>query len=557
VQGVVGPQGPPGSKGDQGLKGDTGIGIAGPQGSTGDTGPQGLKGDKGGTGSQGLKGDAGTAGAAGGTGPTGATGLTGDPGVKGEQGDPGAKGANGTNGSNGAKGDTGDKGNTGNTGAQGPIGNNGLDPYTFRIAAASDSMSVSIDRFVSGTFDLNLWIKLLQLRYNDATQSCDQFIVGGIDMFNLINGKRDTANTEVNNLLLLKQPVQSWLSTSSFGRNLISTGSVRLAIPTPNTVDTYHTESLIIWGPNTPEKLGVVEINTKCLMALDLEVSGIVKSGGYTVTNTNTAYSKSNTYSRAEVGTPVAIINTKLATNTAGISTINSTITTMSSNVNSVISAVDTLNSESYLKPISGVNSYLTLDSRFRIYTNTTNMFSIQRLDNDGSIITDAWLDLMKIEFNSNTNKTTAVIINGEDILAKMTSTVADPYTVASPIEKALNVVAGKLSLRMNDSYFDAVASPFWCAGRFSGSNLSKVGSSGRVSFDVERGSGFAAGVYKITCLTHPRGSNHITNATASAVQCGVMNDPNYTPTSTTVHLFARAATGVLADCEMNFMILA
>jgi hypothetical protein len=70
-------------------------------------------------------------------------------------------------------------------------------------------MSVSIDRFVSGTFDLDLWIKLLQLRYDNTTQQCDQFIVGGINIFDSINSKRDIdssySNTEVNTALALKQ----------------------------------------------------------------------------------------------------------------------------------------------------------------------------------------------------------------------------------------------------------------------------------------------------------------------------------------------------------------
>jgi hypothetical protein len=203
-------------------------------------------------------------------------------------------------------------------------------------------MSVSIDRFVSGTFDLDLWIKLLQLRYDSTTQSCDQFIVGGINIFDSINSKRDT--------------------DSSYSRAEVDTA--------------------------------VATINTKALA--------------------NTA--------------SIATISTKATTNTASISTINSTITTISTNLNTAISGVDNLNDTCYLKSISGVNNRLNLDSRFRIYTNTTDTFSIQRLDNDGTIVTGAWLDLMKITFDTNTNETTSVIINGEDILAKMNSTVDQSY---------------------------------------------------------------------------------------------------------------------------------
>jgi hypothetical protein len=100
-------------------------------------------------------------------------------------------------------------------------------------------------------------------------------------------------------------------------------------------------------------------------------------------------------------------------------------------------------------------------------------------------------------------------------------------------------------------------SNPFWVAGRFTGGSLSKLDSAGRSDYNVDRVAGFPVGVYRISFNSHAKGRSYITNATGSAVQCGVMNDPGYIPTATEVIIFARANTGALVDCEMNFIILA
>ena len=142
------------------------------------------------------------------------------------KGDTGIMEENGTNGSNGAKGNTGDtgyRGDRGPVGNQGPIGNNGLDPCTFRLAASSDNMSVSIDRFVSGTLILFNWRKLLQLRYNAITDECDQTIVGGIDLFALINARASSQSLTDN--LTLYTPT-STIYTRTYFDSLASTLNV-------------------------------------------------------------------------------------------------------------------------------------------------------------------------------------------------------------------------------------------------------------------------------------------------------------------------------------------
>jgi hypothetical protein len=146
-------------------------------------------------------------------------------------------------------------------------------------------------------------------------------------------------------------------------------------------------------------------------------------------------------------------------------------------------------------------------------------------------------------------------------IKSMLTSPVIQTNTIRANTADAVTIDDSMIinnNLTVSGTITASNSNPFWAAGRFNGSNLNKVVSSGRSDFDVERAAGFAAGVYRINfTTTHPRGINYITNATASAVQCGVMNDAGYTPTSTSVIVYSRAATGALVDSEMNFMVLA
>jgi hypothetical protein len=129
-------------------------------------------------------------------------------------------------------------------------------------------------------------------------------------------------------------------------------------------------------------------------------------------------------------------------------------------------------------------------------------------------------------------------------------ATTAEEITVEDNM-----IITGNLTVQ--GTMFAENSNPFWAAGRFSGGTLNKIVSSGIYDFNVERVAGFAAGVYRLSFNAHPRGANYITNATASAIQCGVMGDSGYTPTSTEVILFSKSASGVLTDSEMNFMVLA
>jgi hypothetical protein len=129
-------------------------------------------------------------------------------------------------------------------------------------------------------------------------------------------------------------------------------------------------------------------------------------------------------------------------------------------------------------------------------------------------------------------------------------ATTAEAITVEDNM-----IITGNLTIQ--GTMFAENSNPFWAAGRFSGGTLNKIVSSGIYDFNVDRVAGFAAGVYRLSFNTHPRGANYITNASASAVQCGVMADPGYVPTPTEVIVFSRSATGALGDSEMKFMVLA
>jgi hypothetical protein len=69
--------------------------------------------------------------------------------------------------------------------------------------------------------------------------------------------------------------------------------------------------------------------------------------------------------------------------------------------------------------------------------------------------------------------------------------------------------VEGDLHCTGNISY-GALSSPFWVAGKVSGSSLEILSTKGRKTFSVERESGFPTGVFKISFDAHPDGADYI-----------------------------------------------
>jgi hypothetical protein len=64
---------------------------------------------------------------------------------------------------------------------------------------------------------------------------------------------------------------------------------------------------------------------------------------------------------------------------------------------NTSASTLYALKTEIFVKSIVGNNSVVNLDSKLRKRSNNVDTFTIQRFDNDGAIVSDAWMDLLKI----------------------------------------------------------------------------------------------------------------------------------------------------------------
>ena len=228
--GATGAKGQKGQKGEVGATGDTGAtGAKGEKGQKGQTGAAGADGSAGATGQKGQKGEVGAQGA------TGATGATGSAGQKGQKGQAGTNGTNGTNGAKGQKGEPGATGGTGATGQKGQKGEGGQ-VTTADITTNSNHYPVFTDTAVGsgnlGTRAANLFFNpnvgylyanrfytedstgyyidgnsvsyLHELRIDDLLRDKGdtntylnfandriQFVAGGVEMMNLVEGTND------------------------------------------------------------------------------------------------------------------------------------------------------------------------------------------------------------------------------------------------------------------------------------------------------------------------------------------------------------------------------
>ena len=73
------------------------------------------------------------------------------------------------------------------------------------------------------------------------------------------------------------------------------------------------------------------------------------------------------------------------------------------------INILDQLNlkantSQTLQKDVSGIETFINIDSKTRIVTGTDGHFKIQYFDSDGTIITDSWLDMGIFYFDTNSN---------------------------------------------------------------------------------------------------------------------------------------------------------
>jgi hypothetical protein len=96
----------------------------------------------------------------------------------------------------------------------------------------------------------------------------------------------------------------------------------------------------------------------------------------------------------------------------------------------------------------------------------------------------------------------------GQNVAAQLAA--SEPkFTAVAPLKKVLNGQTGQLELRMD--------SPFFCAGRVNGINVTAVSSIGRVGYTVSRASGHpTVGVLRISFDSPAPHNDYVIIATPS-----------------------------------------
>ncbi len=135
------------------------------------------------------------------------------------------------------------------------------------------------------------------------------------------------------------------------------------------------------------------------------------------------AYAKTEVNSKISelVGTAPALLGT-LQELSAAINNDNNFSTTM---INALANKANI--SDTFIKTLSGGDNIFTLGNNKRIVAASDNKIKFQTFDNDGTIITDSWVDLASIEWNTNTNKMTfkitdALVVDGTDITTELSA---------------------------------------------------------------------------------------------------------------------------------------
>ena len=155
------------------------------------------------------------------------------------------------------------------------------------------------------------------------------------------------------------------------------------------------------------------------------------------------------------------------------------------SNVNNLIATKANI-SNTVLKTASGDSSIVDINTTFRINAQDKNSLSIQRFDNDGAIMTDAYVDVAKFIFNTDTNKS-GLVINGQDILPIIRDRyvnseidalfdLEEPSFVAvAPIIKNLNLGTGNFELKLADNLLNPIADSINVVGNCTVGNILHV----------------------------------------------------------------------------------
>jgi hypothetical protein len=135
----------------------------------------------------------------------------------------------------------------------------------------------------------------------------------------------------------------------------------------------------------------------------------------------------------------------------------------------------------------------------------------------------------------------------GQNVAAALAA--SEPaFTAVAPLKKVLNFQTGQLELRMD--------SPFFCAGRVNGENMTISSSRGRVGFTFTRPSGYPTGVYRITFAEAAPDANYVISAVQEKTgNIKVWDSANFRPTATSFHLVAYAQSWSLMDTWFSFSV--
>jgi hypothetical protein len=149
---------------------------------------------------------------------------------------------------------------------------------------------------------------------------------------------------------------------------------------------------------------------------------------------------------------------------------------------------------------------------KFRLKALNNDCFDIERLDDDGVLISDSWQQICRFSWDD---------------------TKGGALHVAGDL-----TVDGKIT------------SPFWCAGKVNGATLETF-SHGRVGFTIARVPTFNAGVFRTTFdSAHPSGDDFVvTTAAQFAGSATIWNNTSNLPTSTN---FSVVTNGMTAGSLLN-----
>jgi hypothetical protein len=165
--------------------------------------------------------------------------------------------------------------------------------------------------------------------------------------------------------------------------------------------------------------------------------------------------------------------------------------------------------------------------------------------------------------------------VHNGTLLSTQLSGKEDIFEAHSPLQKTFNA-EGDIGLRINPEAdlevtdlhlrgdltvggsMPSPPSPFFCAGKVDGNDLSILSSMGRVGFTMSRHSISSNGVYKITFKsTNPFGSHYVINTTnQQSGHCKVWDNVESLPDSNSFHIVTYSTAGGLQNSVFHFSVI-